>query len=381
MNLQFCFNTMQKVPVEILANIFSYLPFVDRHAASLVCKKWYHAIQFPTVWYFTEVSFEIGTEENTLQKMCQFLPKVRHLKIVLNQAVHINRKNAIETLKYATDSSNNIQVLCIACRGENPLFYSGQDILRGISDIFQNKSAGLRLREIDFRHMPFMLDDYLVRLIASKNPNLHRLYINNQTLVCNVTKDSVRELLRLCQELSVLGVFYASISEDVIHDLMKPERPNFLLLELFCERLDKYIPAITNDLWEALHKRHPFMAVDMVLDHTLPKRKMTRILQPAIPVRNLELITYTYLVNEVQFTASNYSTTLEKLVLQTTSSEELNAALIDLASVCASLKEIHCYCVVSAGVIQAFTTCCPKLWRYTLKVSKEPHPWLCTVVR
>ncbi|KAK1163617.1 F-box/LRR-repeat protein 8-like [Acipenser oxyrinchus oxyrinchus] len=370
-----------EIPVEILAQIFSYLPLCDRYSASSVCKAWAEAISFPTIWYYTEVSCESGTEEHALQTFCHFLTKVKHLKIVLNQSEAINRGIAIKVIKHATDANSRLRNLCVSCTGENPLFYSGQDILQTFRNICQNEASGLSLKEVDFRHMPFTLDDSLIMLIATRSPHLQKLYINNQTLVCNITAETVKQVLTVCPELSTLGVFYASLSENVLSELLKPERPPFRLLELFCERLDKYIPAISRQFWVTLCKRHPSLSVNMILDHTLPAKKITWILQPGIPMKSLDLITYTYLVKEVNFVAKNYHASLERLVLQTTSSEKLNSALIELASCCVSLKEIHCYCVVSQEVVQAFISCCPGLRRYTLKTVKELHPWRCTVIK
>ncbi|MBN3285755.1 FBXL8 protein, partial [Polyodon spathula] len=309
------------------------------------------------------------------------MTKVKHLKIVLNQSEAINRGIAIKVIKHVTDANSRLRNLCVSCTGENPLFYSGQDILQTFRNVCQNEASGLSLKEVDFRHMPFTLDDSLIMLIATRSPHLQSLYINNQTLVCNVTAETVKQVLTVCPELSALGVFYASLSENVLSELLKPERPPFRLLELFCERLDKYIPAISRQFWVALCKRHPSLSVNMILDHTLPAKKITWILQPGIPMKSLDLITYTYLVKEVNFVAKNYHASLERLVLQTTSSEKLNSALTELASCCVCLKEIHCYCVVSQEVVQAFISCCPRLWRYTLKTVKEPHPWRCTVIK
>ncbi|MBN3311056.1 FBXL8 protein, partial [Amia calva] len=369
-------------PEEILAQIFSYLPLCDRYSASLVCRKWCQTMTYPSVWYYTEVSCEFGTEDHGLQQFCQLLRKVKHLKIVLHQPKEVeNRNTAIKVLHYATDRDNRLQNLSISCTGEFPLFYSGEDILRSIEGVCLNETSGLSLREVDFRDMPFTLSASLIRNIASRSPNLQKLYINNMTLVCNVTTDTIKEVLMLCPELRVLGVFYASLSEKVLSVLLDPERRPFALLELYCERTDKYVPAISKEFWTALCERHPALCVNVILNHTLPAKKILKILQPGIPIKTLELITYTYLVKEIQFVADNYCSTLERLVLQTTSSEELNSALVDLALRCSCLREIHCYCVVSRDVVQAFLTSCPDLWRYTLKTVKEPHPWRCTVLR
>ncbi|XP_018582136.1 F-box/LRR-repeat protein 8 isoform X2 [Scleropages formosus] len=292
-----------------------------------------------------------------------------------------SRDMAVRVLNLAADGDNRLRKLCISCTGDFPLFYSGEDILRSIEAVLLNETSGLSLREVDFREMPFTLSDQLIRNVAHRSPELRKLYINNQTLVCNVASDTIQEVLASCPQLSVLGVFYASLSEKVLSELLSPQRAPFQLLELFCERSDKYVPCISNEFWGGLRKRHPSLAVNIILNHTLPARKFLKILQPDMPVRELELITYTYLVGEIQFVTTNYGPSLEKLVLQTTSSAELDSALVDLATCCPRLREIHCYCVVSLPVVQAFLSRCPLLWRYTLKTRKEPHPWTCTVLK
>ncbi|XP_023683004.2 F-box/LRR-repeat protein 8 isoform X2 [Paramormyrops kingsleyae] len=376
------FGCEMKFPEEVLANIFSYLPLRDRYNSSLVCKPWAQAMNYPSVWYYTEVRCETGAEDHGLQHFCHLLGMVKHLKIIVCQLKDVaNRDMALRVLSQATDQSNRLQKLSVSCMGEFPLFYSGEDILHGIEAVLLNEASGLSLREVDFRDMPFTLSDQLIRNIAQRSPDLQRIYINNQALVCNVTVNTIQQLLVSCPKVQVLGAFYASLSEKVLSELLLPGRAPFKLLELYCERSDKYVPAISNGFWEVLHKRHPSLSVNVILNHTLPAKKFLKILQPSIPIRDLELLTYTYLVNEVNFVAASYGTTLEKLVLQTTSSAELDLALVGLASSCPHLREIHCYCVVTQGVVQAFCTKCPHLWRYTLKTRKEPHPWTCTVIK
>ncbi|XP_066569623.1 heat shock factor protein 4 isoform X2 [Amia ocellicauda] len=103
-------------PEEILAQIFSYLPLCDRYSASLVCRKWCQTMTYPSVWYYTEVSCEFGTEDHGLQQFCQLLRKVKHLKIVLHQPKEVeNRNTAIKVLHYATDRDNRLQNLSISC--------------------------------------------------------------------------------------------------------------------------------------------------------------------------------------------------------------------------------------------------------------------------
>ncbi|XP_064191492.1 F-box/LRR-repeat protein 8 [Anguilla rostrata] len=370
-------------PEEVLAHIFSYLPLWDRYSASLVCKAWSQTMTHPFVWYYTEVRCESGAEAHGLPQFCQFLRLARHLKIsIRHPKEESGRGMAVRALGHAAGAGSRLSALRISCTGEFPLFYSGEDVLQGIRAAFLSEAGGLSLREVDLREMPFTLNDSLVLDVARRSPGLRRLFINNKTLVCNVTTETLREVLGLCPQLCALGAFYASLSEEVLGELLRPGRAPFSLLELYCERSDKYAHVISDRFWEALRRRHPSLAVNVVLNHTLPARMFLKILQPSLPVRDLDLVTFTDLANELAFAAGNYGDTLERLVLQTSApGGGLDSALVGVAERCARLREVHCYCVVSPRVIAAFLERCPHLWRYTLKTTKERHPWTCTVLK
>ncbi|XP_066503575.1 F-box/LRR-repeat protein 8 [Hoplias malabaricus] len=365
------------LPEEILAHIFSFLPLKDKYNAFCVCKTWSSIMEYPSVWAHTEVRCE--SEASIPQGFSTFLPLIRHLRLSVCVDEAGARKIGLWVLRQAfAGGDGRLQALCVNCLSTPPLFYAGQDLLQGLLDVLTNGSS---LTELDLRGIPFTLSDAFVKGVASLCPALRSLFINNKSLVCGVVAGTVREVLKLCPVLNTIGLFQASLSQDVFEELLLPQRPPLKRLELRCERSLKYATPLTDQIWAKVRQRHPALAVDLELDHTLPELHVPAVLQPSIPVRQLHLLTWTWLLDEVRLVGHSYANTLEALEVQTTPSKELNDALVYLAKQCTRLREVHCYCVVSPEVITAFRTYCPQLCRYTLKTRKEPHPWTYTILK
>ncbi|XP_007239615.3 F-box/LRR-repeat protein 8 [Astyanax mexicanus] len=366
-----------ELPEEILAHIFSFLPLWDKCNAFTVCRRWNSTMTYPSAWRQTEIrcDSEVGVPE----RFSEFLPLVRNLKLSVSVSSPENRRTGLEVLRQAlAGGDGRLRALCVNCLGNPPLFYAGQDLLQGLLDAL---TAASSLTELDLRGVPFTLSDAFVKGVVTLCPALRSLFINNGSLVCGVGGETVRDVLRLCPGLTALGVFQASLSQDVLQDLLLPRRPALKQLELRCERSLKYTTPLPDHTWAQVSRMHPALAVDLELDHTLPELHVPSVLQPSIPVRHLRLLTWTWLLDEVRLVGRSYANTLEALEVQTTPSAELNEALVELATRCTRLREVHCYCVVSPEVVAAFRKHCTDLRRYTLKTRKEPHPWTCTSLR
>ncbi|KAK1798236.1 hypothetical protein P4O66_006643 [Electrophorus voltai] len=364
------------VPEEILAHIFSFLSLRDKCSAFAVCKAWSNTMTHPSAWTQTEIKCDSGA--SIPQRLSVLLPMVRHLKLCINVTEPANREAGLWVLRQTVARGDSrLCALCVNCLGNPPLFYAGQDLLQGLLDILTDGSS---LTVLDLRGVPFTLNDAFVRSVSTLCPALLSLFINNSSLVCGVVAETVRDVLRLCPALTTIGLFQASLSHDVLKDLLLPQRPALKQIELRCERSLKYVMPLCDQIWAEVRQRHPTLRVDLELDHTLPELHVTGVLQPSIPVRHLRLLTWTWLLDEVCLVGRSYANTLETLELQTTPSPELNSVLITLATQCTKLCEVHCFCVVSQEVITAFCTHCQGLRKYTLKTRKEPHPWTCTTL-
>nr|XP_013999038.1 unnamed protein product [Salmo salar] len=251
-------------PEEVLAHIFSYLSVTERDSASAVCKRWSQSMSHPRVWRYTEIRCETGEQEDpALQHFSSLLPLVRHLKITVSSLSDpANRSAALSVLRLAT--SGPLQTLSLSCSGGVPLFYSGHDLEEGLEAALTTAPehvGGAFLSHLDLRGVPFTLSQSLVRVLARQSPNLRSLLVNNQTLVCKVEPEAVVEVLGLCPLLNTLGLFYTSLSQKVVDELLLPQRCPLLAMELYCERFAKYIPPLEDNVWAGLKHRHPGLKV------------------------------------------------------------------------------------------------------------------------
>ncbi|XP_066494096.1 F-box/LRR-repeat protein 8-like [Tiliqua scincoides] len=354
------------IPEEVLVHIFSYLPLRDRHTIFCVCSHWAEVASASSVWSFTEIccNIEDVSADTVLRSLHHFLPHIKHLRIVFDQSLEINRRRVSEILDVLAWQSRKLCALSVVCTGRSPYFYSGQDILLRIRRLCQG-TGNIDLQYIDFRRTPFTLDNGIVQLMATNHPNLRALFINVRTPGIIILKpDTIVEVLRACPKISTLGIYHCTLTEDVFLELLKPGREPFRCLDIFCEGLDNEVP---EELWSALSQKHPQLRVELEFAPLVPAWKVPWILKPNIPVTALQFNTFGHLSDQIQFVTTNYSKTLQKLVLHTTTpSSDLNSSLIDLASKCVHLKEIHCHCTVSQAVVNAFLLHCTGLRRYTL---------------
>ncbi|XP_032837190.2 F-box/LRR-repeat protein 8-like [Petromyzon marinus] len=374
-----------ELPSDILLYIFIFLSLEDRLSASLVCKQWARIFTSAQLWKKVTVSFVNDTQEEDqkMQVIQKFGSLIKSLKLVCNQTVLTNRRNACRVMDHLANGSMNLADLEIQFIGENPYFYSGQDFLQSLKRLFsaaRNMDALHGFRQIDLRKLPLTLDADIVCSLADRNRAVHSLYLNNGSLVCLVSPECLLRVVKCCRQLSCLGVFHASLSSEVLDAFLEGDRKPLDMLEILCQRIDKYTYDIPGSMWKRLSERYVAMRVAVEFDHTVPVSRMNEILKPEIPVSTLRFKTFTYLVQQLEFTALNFAKTLTKLEIHTTKSEELNDALMTIAKQCVCLQEILCYCVLSGKTVQAFLTHCKCLRRYILKQQLEPHPWLPVVV-
>nr|XP_020740573.1 F-box/LRR-repeat protein 8 [Odocoileus virginianus texanus]XP_020740574.1 F-box/LRR-repeat protein 8 [Odocoileus virginianus texanus]XP_020740575.1 F-box/LRR-repeat protein 8 [Odocoileus virginianus texanus] len=368
----------EQLPEEVLALIFRHLPLPDRAAAARVCRAWAAAATCSAVWHDTSISCDCELEGMLPPYLSACLDHIQNLWLEFEPSRKSSRRAATELLTALRGRTPGLRGLCLECRGEKPLFDAGRDVLDAVHALC---GAARALRHLDLRRLPFSLDDALVLQVAHGCPELRSLFLDNRTLVGSVGPGSVLELLQACPFLRALGLHLASLSRTALEALAAPERAPFELLALRCAcPEDARAPPLPDEAWAALSHRHPGLEVELELEPVLPAESVTRVLQPAVPVAALRLSLSGDTVGPVRFAARHYAATLRALEVRAAASAELDAALEELAARCAGLREVHCFCVVRPSVLHAFRARCPRLRSYTLKLTREPHPWRPTLV-
>ncbi|XP_007938429.1 F-box/LRR-repeat protein 8 [Orycteropus afer afer] len=368
----------EQLPQEVLALIFRYLPLRDRAAAAGVCRAWAAAATCSTVWRDTNVSCDSEWEGMLPPYLSACLDHIHNLSLEFEPWRKPSRWAATKLLTALAGRAQGLRGLRLECRGEKPLFDAGSDVLDAVHAVCRAAPA---LRHLDLRRLPFTLDDALVLQTARGCPELRSLFLDNCTLVGSVGPDSVLELLAACRSLRILGLHLASLSRAALEALAAPDRAPFVLLALRCAcPEDARAPALPDEAWAALRRRHPGLGVELELEPALSADTVRRILQPSVPVAALRLNLSGDTIGPMHFAAHHYAASLRTLEVRAAASAELDQALEKLAARCAGLREVHCFCVVRPAVLGAFLAHCPRLRSYTLKLTREPHPWRPTLV-
>ncbi|GFO25341.1 F-box/lrr-repeat protein 8 [Plakobranchus ocellatus] len=369
------------LPDPILTHIFSHLTVVDRCRSAGVCHHWKHCLEIPLLWRKFSCGFFLPSSGKLIKCVEKYGCHVRDLSIELNQSQRENRANAVAALDHlASLSEPRLTHLTISFRGENPLFYAGQEFTSALCRLFQaiGKSRECSLKYLNLKGLESNFTDEFVNSLGTNCKNLEYLNILNKVLICNIAPQSMVDLIKNCKKLKVLHLYHASLSNEVLNALAQPDRQPLIKLGVVCRRQEKYGEDLTAEAWSNLTARSPSLKVELGFDHTCPLHRVSEIMKPEIPVQELHLLTFCRIYPEVRLAASFYNDTLVKLVTYTRPSKELEDALLEVAQRCSLLHTLYVYCVVRKETVDKILEMCPvmkKAKTYILKSEIEPEPW------
>lgn len=376
-----------KLPDDIIIEIFSFLSLSDRFNCCLTCKSWNQCFGAPCLWRSIHFRFLSKNKSHYLQCLWKYGHYLKNVSIEIDQSMDYNRSNALQVMDFLSNIPNRrLTSLRIAFQSENPLFYAGKEFIEALKQLFSpppltdniSEMAGLKI--VNLSDLDVAYDNSVFDLLSANHPTLEVLNIQNRVLVCKVTWDCIYRLVDQCLQLRELHVFHSSLSDEVLFLLAKESRPRCLeYLSIKCRIDEKYHPNLSAEAWSALTAAYPQLRVKLNFDHTCPQDCVLDIMQPVIPVVDLQLDTFTMLHTEVEIAGNYYSETLESLILRTFNTVSFCDALLRTAAKCSELKRLYVYCIIPEHVKNKLLELCPKVKKsgdYILKYVQEPEPWV-----
>ena len=344
----------QNIPEHIVVRILSYLKLSDRRNVALTCKRWWECFDSPVLWQTLKFEFLDSEEFKYTECLENHGEYLRNVYVHCSQADKTNRENACALIRKISNLKvRRLERITVKFTGENPLFYAGHEFIACLRELFEkpkdNCEVLFKLKSVDLSKLPVAYGDDLINCLVENNPALDDLNIQNASLVCNVTSACIQNVLRHCRQLRSLALHYTSVTEEILLSLTEEDRVHIEHLSIDCRREEKYVKDISSETWQEIRRKIPELRVTLAFDCSCPMFKVNEILKPEVPVKVLKLELMSRVVYQVYFAAENYYETLEMLSISTTSSRELEQALIHLATRCEALREL---CVFQCSISQ-----------------------------
>lgn len=357
---------------EILMEIISYLSLEDRFCVSRVCKSWREVIEkMSMIWQMLDLKIVPKSREDREKELNQDIDPNEFIEFICKHSHHISKlsltvsqinqdctRDALRVLRQlSVTNARRLSCIKLIFSNENPLFYSGKEFLTVLNQLFscppdENCNFHEHFTEVDLSRFPVCLEDKLIyTLIDHHGAYLSVIKLQNYSLVCNISKNCIHRLAAKCKQLKSLSTHMSSVDGETLKIFSHCERKPVEFLSFFCQREDKYTSDIDSEDWVSLCQSCPKLRVKFYFDHTCPIFRVEEILKPMIPISVLKLRLLATVTDLIYFITQSYSKTLEIFDVTTTSSAELDAAILHLAMNCTNLKELHVWCRLSKSVV------------------------------
>ena len=210
------------------------------------------------------------------------------------------------------------------------------------------------IKKIDLSQFPVVINDDLLKVITQNHGHaIESLNLNNQTLVCGLSPQTLLDFIKEARNLRYLYIQSISFSNDALKILAEEKRSELKFLSLNFKRADKFFKAITSESWQQARRELPNLRIELHFDHTYPLDSTSKIMVPNVPVSILKLCLQATVPSHVNLAASLYKNTLETLVVTSVPDPDLDDALLRLVRECSSLKDIYVWGKMTQNVVDA----------------------------
>lgn len=362
----------------ILVKVFLYLSRNDRIRAAQACKSWNEAFSSPDLWKSFNFWFYMPNQGKSIGCIEKYGKYLRNVYIELDQGVEANRQNACLALtKLSQLQERRFQTLKISFTGENPCFYAGNEFVSALKSLFgpppENCNIVRHLTDVDLSNLTVAFTGDLIVTLAENNSHLERLNVQNGLLICKVHPSNTLALVENCAKLKDLRLYKCSITVEVLEALAENGDSQFEHLSLISRIEEQRIPDFGDEIWGKLAVRFPKLRVTLIFESSCPQMKISEVMKPSIPVRDLRFNTFSPITEELRQAVNYYHKTLEKIVIQSQmpESSEFNDLLIEMASRCSLLSSVHVSSVVDRKTAEEILSLLPNMESYTLKHDPE----------
>jgi len=361
------------LPEELYVTIFSQLSYADRITASVVCKDWNQCLQAAQIWQNTTVCFKEAIDRNHLQMALTYGHYFKRLHVKVYQEDHGNNENACAFLDLLITHTDTLKLeyfkvdLC----EQNPFFWTGGRYLATLRNLFQSPVTS-HLRAIDFSKFPVAFNDDLLKVI-SRNiaPKIQHFNIQNKIFASRISPVCLVNFIKEAHQLKTLSIRSSYFTSDVLNVIADYRMSNLKLVSLLFTRADKFFKHISSADWLKVSSLVPAMRIELKFDHTYPMHCiMGNIMLPEVPVSILKLCLHSICYEHVNLAACIYKKTLEKLVVISIPSSDLDKAVLRIVRECDKVQDLHVRCRMDEKVVSQIHNF-KQLRKYTLPFKEE----------
>jgi len=364
------------LPEELYILVFRELACEERLVAASVCSMWNNAFKAGSLWKCITVQFKDEEDKHLKQIALRYGKYFERLNIKCFQQSENNAENTCAFLDILSSHEQlRLSHFKLDLCEQNPFFYDGGRFLTTLEGFF-NSPAVQRIRSIDFSKLPIAFTDDLLEIITRNvAPNIECFNIQNKVLCSRLSAGSLIKFIENAHNLRHLSIRSTYFTTNVLKMITEKKMTNLKLISLLFTRADKYLRLISGEDWRNMSEVLPQLRVSMKFDHTFPMHCTYQAMVPEAPISILKLCLHAICHQHVNMATSMYKKTLEKLVVKSTPSTDLDDAVLRLVKECDGVKDVHVHCKMDEKVVRQIHGE-KRLRRYTLPSSIDD----CTII-